>query len=148
MKMTHIKRVLSVILCIVLIAAAALITTGCNRGTETPETTTNAPAEVKVLGEGENKFSFTVTDIDGAETKFEIHTDKTNVGEALLDLGLIKGEEGPYGLYVKEVNGLSADFDKDGTYWAFYIDGEYAMSGVDLTEIEEGKVYSFKVEKG
>ena len=153
MKMTHIKPVLSFILCMVLIAAIALFTTGCNENTESPETTTNTAAEttapeIRVMGEGEHKFSFTVSDIDGNITEFEIRTDKAIVGEALLDLGLIKGEEGPYGLYVKEVNGISADFDKDGTYWAFYIDGEYAMSGVDLTEIEEGKVYSFKVEKG
>ena len=153
MKMTNTKRVLSFILCMVLIAAIALFTTGCNENTETPETTTNPAVEttapeIRVLGEGKNKFSFTVTDSDESVTEFEIHTDKKVVGEALLDLGLIKGEEGPYGLYVKEVNGISADFDKDGTYWAFYIDGEYAMSGVDLTEIEEGKVYSFKVEKG
>lgn len=148
MKMTHTRRVLSFILCMVLIAAIALFTTGCNENTETPETTTSAQTEVKVLGEGENKFSFTVSDIDGNTAEFEIHTDKKIVGEALLDLGLIKGDEGPYGLYVKEVNGISADFDKDGTYWAFYVDGEYAMAGVDLTEIEEGRAYSFKVEKG
>ena len=148
MKMTHTRRVLSFILCMVLIAAIALFTTGCNENTETPETTTSAQTEVKVLGEGKNKFSFTVSDIDGNTAEFEIHTDKKIVGEALLDLGLIKGDEGPYGLYVKEVNGISADFDKDGTYWAFYVDGEYAMSGVDLTEIEEGRAYSFKVEKG
>lgn len=148
MKMTHIKRVLSFILCIVLIAAAALITTGCNGNEETPETTTNAQAEVTVLGEGEKEFSFTVTDLDGVSAEFEIHTDKEIVGEALLELSLIKGDEGPYGLYVKEVNGISADYDKEGTYWAFYVDGEYAMSGVDQTQIEEGKAYSFKVEKG
>lgn len=148
MKMTHLKRVLSVILCIVLIAAAALITTGCNGNVETPETTTSATSEVKALGEGENKFSFTVTDIDGTVTEFEISTDKKVVGEALLELGLISGEEGPYGLYVKEVNGITADYDKNSTYWAFYVDGEYAVSGIDLTEIEEGKIYSFKVEKG
>ncbi len=149
MKMTHIRRVLSFILCIVLIAAVALFTTGCNDNQqEKPETTTNAQAEAKVLGEGENEFAFTVTDIDGNSEEFEIHTDKKIVGEALLELGLIKGDDGPYGLYVKEVNGISADFDKDGTYWAFYIDGEYATSGVDMTEIEEGKVYTFKVEKG
>ena len=35
----------------------------------------------------------------------------------------------------------------DQTYWAFYVDGEYAMSGVDTTIIEEGKAYAFKVEK-
>lgn len=148
MKMTHLKTVLSFILCIVLIAAVALTTTGCNENTETPETTTIAQAEVKVLGQGKNKFSFTVVEADGKETEFEINTDKKIVGEALVDLGLIKGDEGPYGLYVKEVNGISADYDKDGVYWAFYIDGEYAPKGVDMTEIETGKAYSFRAEKG
>lgn len=148
MKMTNTKRVLSFILCVVLIAAIALFTTGCNENTETPETTTASQSETKVLGEGKNKFSFNVTDNEGNTAEFEIRTDKTIVGEALLDLGLIKGDDGPYGLYVKEVNGITADFDTDGTYWAFYVDGEYAMSGVDQTSIEEGKAYSFKVEKG
>ncbi len=148
MKMTNTKRVLSFILCVVLIAAIALFTTGCNENTETPETTTASQSETKVLGEGKNKFSFTVTDNEGNITEFEIRTDKTIVGEALLDLGLIKGDDGPYGLYVKEVNGITADFDTDSTYWAFYVDGEYAMSGVDQTSIEDGKEYSFKVEKG
>ena len=46
-----------------------------------------------------------------------------------------------------KVNGIVADFDVDKTYWAFYVDGEYATSGVDTTEIETGKEYSFKVEK-
>ena len=142
------RRILSVMLCVVLIAAVALTTTGCNGNTETPETTTTAQAEVKVLGQGKNKFSFTVVEADGKETEFEINTDKKIVGEALVDLGLIKGDEGPYGLYVKEVNGISADYDKDGVYWAFYIDGEYAPTGVDMTEIETGKAYSFRAEKG
>ena len=124
MKMTNTKRVLSFILCVVLIAAIALFTTGCNENTEAPETTTAAQADVKVLGEGENKFSFSVTDNEANVAEFEIHTDKTIVGEALLELGLIKGDDGPYGLYVKEVNGIAADFDTDGTYWAFYVDGE------------------------
>lgn len=45
------------------------------------------------------------------------------------------------------VNGIIADYDVDKTYWAFYINGEYAMSGVDTTKIEEGAAYSLKVEK-
>ena len=60
---------------------------------------------------------------------------------------LIAGEEGAYGLYVKTVNGITADYDKDQTYWAFYIDGEYAVSGVDTTDIVESSVYTLKVEK-
>ena len=107
----------------------------------------NVESEVQVLGEGQTMFLFTITDKDGNETYFEIHTDKETVGEALLDLELIDGEEGEFGLYVKNVNGITADYDVDQTYWAFYIDGEYAMSGVDTTTIEEGKTYAFKVEK-
>ena len=106
-----------------------------------------AASDVTVLGEGKSAFNFTVADKDGNESKFEIHTDKTTVGEALLDLGLIDGDAGDYGLYVKKVNGIIADYDTDKTYWAFYIGGEYAMSGVDKTPITEGESYAFKVEK-
>ena len=76
-----------------------------------------------------------------------MHTNEKIVGDALQKLGLIEGEEGQYGLFVKKVNGITADYDVDKTYWAFYVDGEYAMSGVDTTEIEKDKEYCFKVEK-
>ncbi len=150
MKMTNLKKTLSLLLLTVLIAAMALVSVGCGdnentKATESPVATT-ASGEVTVLGEGEKTFAFTVSDFEGKETKFEIHTDKETVGEALMELGLIEGEEGPYGIYVKTVNGITADFDKDGKYWAFYIDGEYAMTGVDVTKIENGKSYAFKVE--
>lgn len=104
-------------------------------------------AKDKVLGEGQTKFMCNVVDSEGNETNFEIHTDKETVGEALLEVELIAGEEGDYGLYVKEVNGITADYDVDKTYWAFYIDGEYASTGVDSTKVEEGKTYTFKIEK-
>lgn len=50
----------------------------------------------------------------------------TTVGKALLDQGVIAGEDSSYGLYVKTVNGTTLDYDTDGMYWAFYINGEYA----------------------
>ena len=148
MKMTNFKKSLSLILLIVLIAAMALFAVGCGdntNGTEAPAAST-ASSEVTVLGEGEKTFDFSVTDCDGKETRFEIHTDKQTVGDALLELELIKGDAGEFGLYVKEVNGIKADYNTDGKYWAFYVDGEYAMAGVDMTNIEEGRTYSFKVE--
>lgn len=153
MTKTSLKKLLSSILCSVLIAATALVTTGCTNSssnveqTSTPPTSSQAVQETTVIGEGNLKFTFTVTDGNGIETAFEIHTDKTNVGEVLLEHGLIAGDTSEYGLYVKTVNGITADYDTNGTYWAFYIDGEYAMSGVDTTEITEGAVYSFKIEK-
>lgn len=151
MKTTSIKRLLSFILCIVLIAAAALFTSGCADSKKTePLTTTTEQAskpKVTVLGEGKTMFYFSVVDGSKNETKFEIHTDKKTVGEALLDLKLIEGEDGDYGLYVKKVNGIAADYDKDKTYWAFYVNGEYAQSGVDATDITDGASYALKIEK-
>lgn len=106
----------------------------------------DAAAGVEVLGEGNRKFIFNVTDKEGNETTYEIHTDAETVGEALLELGLIDGDDSEFGLYVKTVNGITADYDTDGVYWAFYVNGEYAQTGVDSTEVTEGDVYSFKVE--
>ena len=144
MKTTKLQKLLSSLLCIVLIAAMALTCTGCN---DTPSdqsalsdtATTTAKAETV-------SFTFTVTDTEGEETSFEITTTEKTVGAALLKEGLISGEEGQYGLYVKTVNGITLDFDKDGKYWAFYVNGEYAMTGVDATDIVAGETYAFKAE--
>ena len=67
-------------------------------------------------------------DAEGKETVFEVKTDKTTVGEALVEEGLIVGEESEYGLYVKTVNGITVDYGTDGKYWAFYVNDEYATS--------------------
>lgn len=160
MQTTRISKPLSLILSIVLIAAMALFTTGCNDSknsessgssssvvSESTAESADASSDITVIGEGAVKFSFNVTDSTGTEKKFEVHTDKKTVGEALLDVNLISGDESEYGLYVKTVDGITADFDKDGVYWAFYVDGKYAETGVDSTEVKEGSVYSFKIEK-
>ena len=148
MKKTRLKRSLSLILCIVLIAAMALMTTGGNdnNGTD-PGLSAGEQQQATTVGKGETQFTFTVTDRDGNETVFDVHTDKTVVGDALLELNLIAGEESQYGLFVKTVNGITADFNVDGKYWAFYENGKYASAGVDTTEIVEGATYSFKVER-
>ena len=125
------KKLLSILLCIALIAALALFTVGC--GTVS-------------MGEGETMFLFNVVDPEGKESHFEIHTDEKTVGAALLSLGLIAGEDSEYGLYVKTVNGVTVDYDQDGKYWAFYVDGEYAATGVDSTDITAGATYTFKAE--
>ena len=90
---------------------------------------------------------FRVVDPDGNTKTFEIQSEKKTVGEALMAEGLIEGEEGPYGLYVKTVNGTTLDYETHGMYWAFYIDGEYGMSACELTDIVDGTEYAFKAEK-
>ena len=95
------------------------------------------------------KVSFTliVVDDQGNETTKTIETTRTIVGDALLDEGLIEGEEGDYGMFITKVNGIYADYNETGTYWSFYIGGEYAMTGIDQTDIVDGATYMLKVEK-
>lgn len=159
MKTTSFKKALLAVLSFVLIAVMVLIMTGCGNNAETPETTSQnvedttetpeaQPSAQKItVGEGKTQFDFKVTDNKGNVTEFEVHTDKATVGEALMELGLIDGEEGDYGLYVKTVNGVTLDYDKDGMYWAFYENAKYGSKGVDLTNIAPGVVYEFKAEK-
>ena len=152
MRVKNNKKLVSWLLCMMLIVATALTTVGCgtdeqNGGQPAAENASSADSNVTVLGEGKTQFHFTVVDKAGNATAFEIHTDKEMVGEALLELNLITGDEGPYGLYVKSVNGITADYDVDQTYWAFYVNDAYATSGVDVTPIEAGAKYAFKVEK-
>ena len=104
-------------------------------------------AEATDIGEGNTEFAFEVVLEDGTTTLYNVHTDEKTVGAALLGVNLIAGDDSEYGLYVKTVDGVTADYDKDGTYWAFYIDGEYASTGVDSTDVGPGSTYSFKVEK-
>ena len=105
------------------------------------------PLKETVLGEGDIQFTLKVADYDGTETVYTVNTDKTVVGDALKELGVIEGEEGAYGLYVKKVMGIRADYDLDGKYWAFYINGSYAVSGIDSTDIVHGDVYELRVQK-
>jgi len=163
MRMCKIKNILCAVLSCVLIAAALLMT-GCDTEkdegqtvTTTTMTTLEASTTVAdgtteaqtdpVVGQGQTAFAFEVVHKSGETKKFTVKTDKNTVGEALLDAGLIAGENSQYGLYVKTVDNETLDYDTDKMYWAFYVNGEYALSGVDTTEISSNDIYSFRASK-
>ncbi|MBO4413827.1 MAG: DUF4430 domain-containing protein [Clostridia bacterium] len=89
-----------------------------------------------------------VTDNEGKETSFTIKTDAEFLRGALEQEKLIEGEESQYGLYVKVVNGVTADYNTDGAYWGFYKGGEYLMTGVDETPIKDGDTFEIVYTKG
>lgn len=95
------------------------------------------------FGEGKTPLKVIVKAGEQSVT-FTINTDKKTVGEALLEHKLIEGEQGDYGLYIKSVNGIVADYDADKTYWAFYEGEEYAAASVDATNITEGVTYKLE----
>ena len=139
----------------VLIAAMALCVISCgmtNSGTETTPTSGTTGTTAEATGsetEAEAKFTITVTVVDdkGEATDFEIKTDADNLGDALLEAKLVEGEMGDYGLFIKTVNGLRADYDLDGAYWALSKGGEYLMTGADSTTISDGEKYELTYTK-
>ena len=97
------------------------------------------------LGKGEKTVTVTVKAGEN-EVSFTIHTDKTYLGDALLEHKLIEGDESEFGLYVKKVNGIIADYDVDKTYWGFYKNGEMMMTGVSAAEFADGESYELVLE--
>jgi len=85
--------------------------------------------------------------VGDSSVTFTINTDRETLGDALLDHQLIEGENSQYGIYIKKVNGITADYNIDGSYWGFYKDGEYMMTGVDQTNISVGDHYELVYSK-
>ncbi len=98
------------------------------------------------VGKGDTSFKVEIAIGDQSIT-LTVKTNAETVGAALLENSIIEGENSTYGLYIKKVNGVTADFDTDKAYWAFYIDGEYAMTGVDTTKIDPNVTYKLEYAK-
>ena len=81
-----------------------------------------------------------VTHADASVKDFSIRTDAENLRGALEQENLIQGEESQYGLYVKTVDGETAD-DSQQQWWCFTRGGEMLMTGVDDTPIADGEHY-------
>lgn len=103
-----------------------------------------------VIGQGEKHIYVTATDSVNQELigTFEFYTDAENIGDALLEYGFISGDDSEYGLYVKVVNGVKAEYETNGTYWAFYVNGDLATTGVSSTPVEDEMSYMFQIEEG
>lgn len=126
------KKLTALLLALIMVLSLAACGTQ-----KTPETQANAVS-----------FQVVVTDLDGNETTFDYTSSASTVGEVLVAEGLVEGHESQYGLYIDCVNGIAADWDNDQTYWAFYVNGEYAVTGIDTTEIVAGTVYSLTLTNG
>ena len=140
-----IKSLSSLLLCLMLTVAMAFSAVGCSsEDSASTQDFLSAREETMVLGDGQTDFSLLVVDQEGTEYTFQVHTDQETVGAALLEEGLIAGEEGAYGLYITSVLGMTADYEADQSYWAFYINGDYANTGVDTTTILSGDSYELR----
>ena len=154
MKKTNIlKNLFALVLVICLVAAMTFTLASCGNEEENitgADTQTSIDTAVDSAAKNDEKITITVKikGSDGNVTDFVITTAEEFLRGALEQENLIEGEDGPYGMYIKVVNGERADYDKDGAYWSFLKDGEYLMSGVDTTPIADGDVFSIEYTVG
>lgn len=98
--------------------------------------------------EGSKEIVIEVVDKEQETTTYELKTDAEYLEQAMEEAdGLtFSGTEGPYGLMIDTVNGLTADFNVDGAYWSFYVNDEYCMYGISEQPVLDGDTFTIKYE--
>ena len=91
--------------------------------------------------EGGKNITVIVVHGDGSQKEFAYGTNAEYLGEVILSEGLVEGEEGPYGLVVSAVDGETASWEENQSYWALYVGEEYATTGADGVVLTDGGVY-------
>ncbi len=134
----------ALLLCLTLLAA-------CGREVSSAVWEDATYTEDTALGQGSKTVDVYVTAADRS-VKLTVKTDADTLGAALLDLGLIEGEAGQFGIYIKKVNGITADYDIDASWWGLnkvLSDGtrETMPVGVDGVNIAGGEAYELVYSK-
>ena len=91
--------------------------------------------------EGAKTITLEVIHSDKTVKSFTINTDAENLRAAIEEL--ISGEDSAYGLMVYTVDGETADWDRDQSWWCLTKAGEWLDTGVDDTLIADGDAYEF-----
>ena len=139
----QLKKLLSVILALFIVMTCFA---SCNQKQNSDVWDNAIYTSDKSFGEGGTEIKVDVTVQDKSIT-FTVKTDKDNLADALLEHKLIDGEDSAYGIYIKSVNGIVADFEKDGHYWSISKDSTPLLTGASDTKIKNGEHYQFTYAK-
>lgn len=101
--------------------------------------------------EGSKGITIEVVNSKEESVVYELQTDVKYLEEAMNEAKeqgfTYEAEEGPYGLSVSVVNGEKADYNTDGAYWAFYVNGGYCNNGISTQPVEDGDAFEIVYEK-
>jgi len=129
------------IIAMLLIMVLGMSILACGAEPAPAQTVPAANGETATTNGAGKTFTVTVIHKDQSEKTFTYTSNEEFVGTVLKAEGLIKGNDGPYGLEITEVDGEQAIYATDGAYWAVYVGEEYAMTGIDTTPITPNGQY-------
>ena len=93
---------------------------------------------------GSKGYTVTVVHKDGSEKVFEYRTDEEYLAGALLEEGLVAGEDSQYGLTIITVDGEDAVWETDSAYWAIWVGEEMATTGASEIPVYDGSTYKLE----
>ncbi len=91
--------------------------------------------------EGTKSVTIEFVDDKGESKEYTVKTDALYLADAMTEAGITYEAEDTY---VNTINGITADYDKDMSYWGFYVNGEYCNYGIFEQPVDDGD--SFKIE--
>lgn len=97
--------------------------------------------------EGSKRVTIQIIHKDGTEKNLEFGTDHAYLADLLLEKELVTGyasEE--FGFTIESVDGVIADWNVDGAYWALYEGEEYATTSAAGIVLVDGGVYKLVYE--
>lgn len=92
---------------------------------------------------GAKEITIEVINSADESTVYELNTDAEYLRQAMDEAeGLTyDGTESEYGIMISTVNGEVADYNVDGSYWSFYVNGEYCNYGIDTQPVADGDAF-------
>ena len=93
---------------------------------------------------GSKNVTISVVNSKAETTEYRLKTDAQFLRQAMDEAeGLTyTGTEGAYGLMISAVNGETADYNVDASYWGFFVNGEYCNYGIDQQPVNDGDAFS------
>lgn len=94
--------------------------------------------------EGSKEVTIEVIGSDGESVSYTVKTDAEYLRGAMEDAedeGLTFADTDGY---VETVNGETADYSADGSYWAFYVNDEYCNYGINEQPVTDGDAFTIE----
>lgn len=95
---------------------------------------------------GSKAITIEVVDDRQETTAYQLQTDAEFLRQAMEETENLSfsGTESEYGMMVDTVNGLTADYNTNGAYWSFYVNGDYCNYGIDSQPVLDGDNFSIR----